>query len=89
MQEHAGKEGYAVIKKRTKKKLSTDSIYKAWLRCDRGGKFAEGRGFGKRLHTSSRLIKCLFECIVKEETDILDGWILIVKNKVHNHTPTR
>ena len=73
VQKHAGKEGYAIIKKRTKKKLSTDSIYKAWLRCNYRGKFTEGRGFRKRLYISSRLIKYLFEYIVKEEKDILEG----------------
>jgi len=47
IQQHAGPEGYAIVQKRTKKSKG-GLLYKAWLRCDRGGKpeaIRGGRGF--------------------------------------------
>ena len=38
IQKHAGPEGYTVIKKRTKNGRKSNLPYKAWLRCDKGGK---------------------------------------------------
>lgn len=89
IQEHAGSQGYAVVKARTvafKDKL----VRKAWLRCDHGGKPEKNsKSMGKRL-TSSRLDNCPFEAIAQRtrihgiETD----WALTIVDPTHNHEAT-
>ena len=89
IQEHAGSQGYAVVKARTvafKDKL----VRKAWLRCDHGGKPEKNsKSMGKRL-TSSRLDDCPFEAIAQRtriegiETD----WALTIVDPTHNPETT-
>ena len=62
-QEHALKEGYAVITKRSTKDKKGEKN-KIWLRCTRGGKIRETAG-KKGKHGTSRFNKCPFKCIIK------------------------
>ena len=60
----AAGQGYAIIIQRTKKsKLGV--VRKAWLRCDKGGKFV-AKGHGKR-STSTRQTVCPFEIIAQRD----------------------
>ena len=83
--EHAGRQGYAVVLGRTKKsKLKVTR--KAWLVCDRGRKFNEPKGQDQR-HTGSRRIECPFSCVATRENE--SGiWFLEVVTSSHNHTST-
>ena len=62
---HAAAEGYAVVLARTK--ASKKNVkFKAWLRCDRGGKPKTlSEGAGQRAHGSTRLQACPFIAIAK------------------------
>ena len=84
IQEHALKEGYAVIKKRSNrdKRGETDKV---WLRCTRGGKIRETTG-QMRKHRTSRANDCPFECILKLDKKE-DTWRLRIKEPSHNHDP--
>lgn len=85
IQEYVRSEGYAVIRKRSKKNRAGD-IVKIWLRCTRGGKIRDTVG-QKRQHGTSRLNECPFECILKLGSD---EWILdTIKNASHNHDPSK
>ncbi len=78
IQAHAGQEGYAVVKRRSKQD-------KIWLRCTRGGKIREATG-RKRKHGTSITNDCPFQCILKLDTR--EGtWHLRVKDGAHNHEP--
>ena len=83
--EHAGRQGYAVVLGRTKKsKLKVTR--KAWLVCDRGRKSNGPTGQDRR-HTSSRRIECPFSCVAKRENE--NGiWFLEVITPGHNHSAT-
>ena len=83
--EHAGRQGYAVVLGRTKKsKLKVTR--KAWLICDRGRKTDGPRGQDRR-HTGSRRIECPFSCVATREND--SGiWFLEVVKSTHNHAST-
>ena len=62
---HAGPEGYAVLCARSKKsKKGVDRL--VYLRCDRGGKAnLNPGGFGRRLHSGTRLMECPFSAVGK------------------------
>lgn len=82
--EHAGRQGYAVVLGRTKKsKLKVTR--KAWLVCDRR-KFIGPTGQDRR-HTCSRRIECPFSCIGTRENES-EIWSLEVVKGTHNHTAT-
>ena len=84
---HAGPEGYAVVTARSKKsKKGVDRL--VYLRCDRGGKASlNSAGFGRRLHSGTRLIECPFSAVGKRNKE--GGWYLeAIRNGGHNHTPT-
>ena len=84
IQEHALKEGYAVVTRRSNrdKRGIKDKI---WLRCTRGLKIREPIG-QKRKHETSRTNDCPFECIIKlDKTE--DTWHLRTKDGSHNHDP--
>ena len=66
IQRHAQRYGYAITKKRTKKRGSPLYVYKAWLHCDRSGEDRGTRGLGVRVHTGSRCIECPFLLITTE-----------------------
>jgi hypothetical protein len=59
--QHASKQEYAVIKKRTKKNKK-EILKKAMLRCDKD-EIAKSQEFDKR-KTSTRLCECSFETII-------------------------
>lgn len=82
--EFAGPQGYAVVKRRTKNSKKGE-IRKAWLGCDRGKEF-KAEGFGKRQHGTSRRIDCKFEAIAMRGLD--DSWHLSIKEPSHNHEAT-
>ncbi len=90
--EHAGPQGYAVTKKRSKKSKKGVTM-KVWLCCDRAG-VAKAKGLEHRFHTSSRRNECSFEAIAKlngneEDLTAEDGcWHLSVKCPEHNHSAT-
>ena len=66
---HAGAQGYAVVKQRTKTRPKTGMVVKAYFRCDRGGK-PEKLGYErKRKHSTTRLIDCLFSCFASYKQD--------------------
>ena len=83
--DYALAQGYAVVTARTKNSKKGDKR-KAWIRCDRGGKTPGPTGFGRRQHTTSRLIECPFLLILKLELGF--GWALTLKNTTHNHAGT-
>lgn len=60
-------------------------VRKAWLRCDKGGKFI-AENFGKR-STSTRKTQCPFEVVAQRDL-ANDQWALIILNSNHNHPPT-
>ena len=63
LNKHAGPEGYAVVIARSKKsKKGVDRI--VYIRCDRGGK-ARLTGFGRRIHSGTRLMECPFSSVGK------------------------
>ena len=67
--EHAAPQGYAVVILRTKKsKLKVTR--KAWLICDRGRKHHDPTG-EKRIHTTSRHIKCERDLLLTKVAGIL------------------
>ncbi len=88
---HAAKQGYAVIKGRSK--LSKVGVkMKYWIRCDRQGR-AKLEGHGHR-NTSSRRNECPFSCIAKLQGNIEDehglgAWTLTVVHAKHNHAPIK
>lgn len=83
MNEHAGREGYAIVLKRTKKsKLGITN--KVWIICDRGRKKHQVTGQNRR-HGGSRHIECPFSVIAKLDEDI-QTWLYEVKNPEHTHT---
>ncbi len=87
LNKHAGPEGYAVVTARSKKsKKDVDRI--VYIRCDRGGKASlNSAGFGRRLHSGTRLMECPFSAVGKRNKE--GGWYLeVIRNGVHNHTPT-
>jgi len=87
LNKHAGPEGYAVVTARSKKsKKGVDRI--VYIRCDRGGKASlNSAGFGRRLHSGTRLMECPFSAVGKRNKE--DGWYLeVIRNGGHNHTPT-
>ena len=64
IQQHAGSQGYAVVKGQ-KVSFKDGIVRKAWLRCDRGGKPEKNsKSMGKRL-TSTRLNDCPFQAIAQ------------------------
>jgi len=71
---HAGPEGYAVVTARSKKsKKDVDRL--VYLRCDRGGKASlNSAGFGRRLHSGTRLMECPFSAVGKRNKE--GGWYL-------------
>ena len=82
---HAAAQGYAVIKARTKKGKD-DTVNKAYIRCDRGGKDTPLLTIGERKRrTQSRRIECPFSIVAKE--DDMD-WTFVIRNGEHNHIPT-
>jgi len=91
VQNHAISQGYAVTTRRSnnaKNGPHKGENNKVYLKCDRGDKIREGQGFGKRIHSSSRLTDCLFECVLL--LDFATGiWRLkTVKDPNHNHKAT-
>ena len=87
LNKHAGPEGYAVVTARSKKsKKGVDRI--VYIRCDRGGKASLNlAGFGRRLHSGTRLMECPFSAVGKRNKE--GGWYLeVIRNGGHNHTPT-
>ena len=84
IQEHALKNGYAVITKRSNKDKRGEKD-KIWLRCSCSGKIREVTG-QKRKHGTSRLNACPFECILKLDKK-KDTWSLRIKEASHNHEP--
>ena len=84
IQEHALKQGYAVITKRSNKDKRGEK-HKIWLRYTRGGQIRETTG-QKRKHGTSRLNNCPFECIIKLDKKE-DIWHLRIKDASHNHDP--
>ena len=86
IQEHAGSQGYAVVKGITKR-FKDGPFRKIWLRCDRGGKPEKNsKSTGKRV-TSSRLIDCPFQVIAQRTriNGVSTDWALTVDNPEHNH----
>ncbi len=87
LNQYAGPEGYAVVTARTKKsKKGVDRI--VYIRCDRGGKAKlNSAGFGRRLHSGTRLMECPFSAVGKRNKK--GGCYLeVIRNGDHNHTPT-
>ena len=90
--EHAGPQGYAVTKKRSKK-FKKGVTMKVLLCCDRVD-VAKAKGLEHRFHTFSRRNECPFEAIAKlngNEEDLTaenDCWHLFVKCLEHNHSAT-
>jgi len=87
LNKHAGPEGYAVVIARSKKsKKGVDRI--VYIRCDRGGKASlNSAGFGRRIHSGTRLMECPFSAVGKRNKE--DGWYLeVIRNGGHNNTPT-
>ena len=82
--DHAGPQGYAVVKARTKESKK-GVLRKCVFRCDRGGKAKDSGGTGKRFHSSSRLIDCPYSVVALLQED---HWHLNVRNPHHNHPPT-
>ena len=84
--QHAGPEGYAVVKRRSN--AFKDGVpKKVWIRCDRGGKPEKNsKSTGKR-HTSSRLMDCPFQAIAQRTrvNGIQTDWTLTVTDPSHNH----
>ena len=70
LQAHAAKEGYAVVKKRTKQSAKNWLVYKAWLQRDGGGDQKDLKDFGKRTRGTSRPVDGPFLVIAKEQYDI-------------------
>jgi len=87
LNKHAGLEGYAVVTARSKKsKKGVDRI--VYIRCDRGGKASlNSGGFGRRLHSGTRLMECPFSAVGKRNEDG-DWYLEVIRNGSHNHTPT-
>ena len=83
---HAAAQGYAVVKQRTKKNPKSASIFKAYFRCDRGGKPENKAHAQKRKHSGTRLIDCPFTCFALDKMNV--GWVIVIRNPSHNHTPT-
>ncbi len=81
--EHSVREGYAVTIKRSKKNKKK-ALRKAWLQCDKGGKY-KSKGAGIR-QSLSRRDDYSFEVIAPRDLD-LETWTFIVKNSEHNHIP--
>jgi hypothetical protein len=77
---HAKPQGYAVVKGIVKRKK--ELVHKAYLRCDKGGKYKE-EGSGKR-HTGTRMTECPFSCTGVRTPE---GYLLEVRNGTHNHEP--
>jgi len=87
LNKHAEPESYAVVTARSKKsKKGVDRI--VYIRCDRGGKASlNSGGFGRRLHSGTRLMKCPFSAVGKRNEDG-DWYLEVIRNGSHNHTPT-
>ena len=85
LNKHAGPESYAVVIARFKKsKKGVDRI--VYIRCDREGK-ARLTGFGRRIHSGTRLMECPFSAVGKRNEDG-DWYLEAIRNGSHNHTPT-
>lgn len=83
--EHASRQGYAVVLSRTKKsKLKVTR--KVWLVCNWGKKFIRPTG-QDRCHTCSRRIEFHFSCIGTRENES-EIWFLKVVKGTRNHTTT-
>ena len=79
--EFAGAQGYAVVKKRTQ--VSKKGVLrKAVLMCDRGGNY-EAKGHGIRRGNTTIKTDCPFQAIASLGPD--DMWHLTVKEPNHNH----
>ena len=83
VQQHAGQEGYAVVKQRSKPD-KYGVVRKIWLRCDRGGKLRDRHG-NRRIHGTSRLNECPFKAVMRRNGS---EWVLEVEDGSHNHSAT-
>jgi MULE transposase domain len=83
---HAGHEGYAIVKQRSKKGKDGEDR-RVYLACDRGGIYRErGVSFERRQRlVSTRKTNCPFSATATLNTDV---WILEVRIAVHNHEPS-
>ena len=87
VQQHAGSEGYAVVKARTAVFKKDGLVRKAWIRCDRGGKPEKNSKTTHKRITSSRLDDCPFKAIIQRTrvAGVQTDWLLTVVNPDHNH----
>lgn len=69
LQEHAGKEEYAVIKLRTKINKKTQQSDICYFVCDRERKIHTLKN-QKRIHKAFRINDCLFSVIVKHKANV-------------------
>ena len=83
---HAGPNGYAVVKARSKRHKTHGYVNRVYLACDRSGK-ENKRNIDlirKRL-TSSRMCECPFSIVASYDSL---QWIYTVRDSTHNHPPS-
>ena len=85
IQLHAGTQGYAVCRLRTKKSPYTGLLETCYLCCDRGRKERMPTG-QKRKHNGSRRNDCPFSVVAKSTNG--SWFIREIRNPNHNHSPT-
>ena len=84
---HAGSHGYAVVKKRSKRRRKDNEVCKVFLCCDRSRKDKPALSTeSRKRNTSSRRIECPFDVVAK--MDMMGTWTLHVRDGTHNHEPT-
>jgi len=83
VQAHAEKEGYAMVRKRSKPGFKSPEIVKVALNCDRGGKVRPKEGARSR-KTGSIKCDCPFRvnAIYKKSSDV---WTVDVRKAKHNY----
>ncbi len=79
---HARSQGYAIIKRRSKKNKKGE-LKKVYLECDQGGRYHDQASrLGRTRDCSSRLIECLFSAMASCKEG---QWYLDIRHSTHNH----
>ena len=82
---HAARQGYAVVKQRTKARLS-GGVYLADLQCDQSGVYRAGVAEEARQRQgTTRRIECPFQMQLRSDSG---GWTSRIRTAEHNHKPT-